>query len=203
LPLDWPPTTTEASEFEAGGNGGAWKWGGGGAWEWGGGGKNPLFWVHGMNWEISDCDLWSTWSVIHTSGIYAPKISGHNFLGWQTAKWGLILRNQIYNGGACHWFDQAKQILFEGNTCIGNNPMTMGNNIDTYGGGYAQHIYLGSNHIAQVWGNDREVMTYDNAGQSYFGPVVNVSADGVTYYTEPHPHYRSWTGEKVAQIYGY
>ena len=23
------------------------------------------------------------------------------------------------------------QILFEGNTCVGNNPMTMGNNIDT------------------------------------------------------------------------
>ena len=61
--------------------------------------------------------------------------------------------------------------------------------VDTDGGGFATHIYIGSNKISQVWGNDREVMTYDNAGQSYFGPVVNVSADGLTYYTESHPHY--------------
>ena len=35
-----------------------------------------------------------------------------------------------------------------------------GNNVDSYGGGYAHHIYIGGNSIAQVWGNDREVMTY-------------------------------------------
>jgi hypothetical protein len=42
------------------------------------------------------------------------------------------------NGGACHWFDQAQQVIFENNTCTGNNPMTMGNNIDTYG----EHTHL-------------------------------------------------------------
>ena len=39
----------------------------------------------------------------------------------------------------------------------------MGNNVASYGGGYAHHIYIGRNHISQVWGNDREAMTYDNA----------------------------------------
>ena len=102
------------------------------AWEWGGGGKNPLFRIHASNWEVSDCDLWSTWSVFHTSGIYAPVISGHSYLGWQTARWGLIQRNKIFNGGACHWFDQGKQILFEENTCIGNNPMSKRTSIHHY-----------------------------------------------------------------------
>jgi hypothetical protein len=27
------------------------------------------------------------------------------------------------DGGACHWFDQAQQVVFENNTCTGNNPM--------------------------------------------------------------------------------
>ena len=42
------------------------------------------------------------------------------------------------------------------------------------GGGYAHHIYIGRNHISQVWGNDREAMTYDNAGNAYFGGISKV-----------------------------
>eukprot|EP00041_Stephanoeca_diplocostata_P029079 m.848888 g.848888 ORF g.848888 m.848888 type:complete len:528 (+) comp23490_c2_seq17:528-2111(+) len=37
-------------------------------WTFHGGGFNPLIWVHGINFEVSDCDLWSTWSVIHRWG---------------------------------------------------------------------------------------------------------------------------------------
>ena len=48
----------------------------------------------------------------------------------------------------------------------------------TDGGGFAHHIYIGSNSIEQVWGNDREVMTYDNAGNAYFGPIASTSANG-------------------------
>mmetsp|Transcript_22093 Transcript_22093/g.66317 ORF Transcript_22093/g.66317 Transcript_22093/m.66317 type:complete len:262 (-) Transcript_22093:2313-3098(-) len=153
-------------------------------WTFEGGGYNPLIWVHGINFEVSDCDLWSTWSVIHSSGIDNPVLSGWTYSGFQSARYGLVLRNTIYNGGACHWFDGAKQVVFEANTCIGNNPMTMGNNIDSYSGSSGTHIYIGSNHISQVWGNDREVMTYDNAGMSYYGPVLGTSADGTTLTTQ-------------------
>ena len=45
----------------------------------------------GQNFEVSDCDLWSTWSVFHSSG----PVGG---------RYGLMTRNQIYNGGSCHWF---------------------------------------------------------------------------------------------------
>ena len=50
---------------------------------------------------------------------------------FSSARWGLIANNTIMNGGACHWFDQAQQVVFENNSCTGNNPMSMGNNIDT------------------------------------------------------------------------
>ena len=43
----------------------------------------------------------------------------------------------------------------------------MGNVIATYSGGYQQHIYMGSSSEGQIWGNDRESMTYDNAGTPY------------------------------------
>jgi len=43
---------------------------------------------------------------------------------------------------------------------------------------YAQHVWWGDNTIQNVWGNDREVMTYDNRGNQYFGPVADLSSDG-------------------------
>ena len=68
----------------------------------------------GQNFIVSDCDLWVSGTVFKCDG-------GHQ------ARFGLIANNTIMNGGACHWFDQAKQVIFENNTCTGNNPMTMGN----------------------------------------------------------------------------
>ena len=75
-------------------------------------------------------------------------------------RYGLIVRNMIYNGASCHWFDNVREMIFEGNTCIGNEATAGGNVIASYEGGFAHHIYIGSNHISQVWGADREVMTF-------------------------------------------
>jgi len=57
----------------------------------------------------------------------------------------------------------------------------MGNNLDTYGGGFAQHVYLHANRIASVWGNDREVLTTDgdeSSGNFAAGAARLLSADG-------------------------
>lgn len=97
-------------------------------WTFMGGGANPLVWIHGRNFEFTDCDLWGTWSIFHSSGPVG-------------ARFGLIARNEIHNGGACHWFDNAREVIFERNTCTGNNPMAMGNNIDSYRGGCV-HVCL-------------------------------------------------------------
>ena len=66
-----------------------------------------------------------------------------------------------------------------------------GSNIDTYGGGYAQHNWMSNNTYEFVWGNDREITTYDNAGGCYLGPIkqytrggLNLTATGTARATE-------------------
>ena len=64
-----------------------------------------------------------------------------------------------------------------------------------YGGGYAHHIYIGHNSISQVWGNDREVMTYDNAGNAYFGGIAKTDGTKLTIASGFDPKSHSYTNE--------
>ena len=89
----------------------------------------------------------------------------------------------------------------------GNNPMTMGNNIDTYGGGFAQHVYLHANKIASVWGNDREVLTTDgdeSVGDFAAGKAQEISSDGtnITLDCYAKPGTGNARGGQVAIIAG-
>ena len=96
-----------------------------------------LFDLQGKNFEISDSDLYSTWVT---------------FRCWSGgASWGLIANNTIYNGGAVHWFDEVAQIIYENNTAVGNSILSQGNNIDTYGGGFVHHVYMGASSFSMVW----------------------------------------------------
>ena len=137
----------------------------------------PVILLQGISAEVSDCDIYATWIAIASHGHYGPTSPAHS------TRFALIRNNTIWNGGACFWADQAKEVIFEGNTCTGNSPMSGGNGIMTYGGGYAQHVFWGTNTIRHVWGNDREVMTYDNRGNQYFGAVVGVSPNGINIST--------------------
>ena len=78
-----------------------------------------MFWIHGQNFVVEDCDLWSTWSVFHSTGITVPggtpaALAAPPPIG---GRFGLMRRNTIYNGGACHWFDNGRQLIFEENRC--------------------------------------------------------------------------------------
>jgi hypothetical protein len=137
----------------------------------------PVILLQGRSCEISSCDIYATWVAIASHGHYGPTSPAHS------VRAALIRNNTIWNGGACFWADQAKEVIFEDNVCSGISPMSGGNGIMTYGGGYAQHVFWGHNTIRHVWGNDREVMTFDNRGNQYFGPVVSVSVDGVNVTT--------------------
>ena len=152
---------------------------------------NALFTIRGRNFVIHECDLWATWQVVSTPGpSYNEEAGGRIYHGWNVARSGVITRNKMMHGGACHWFDSAREILWESNECQGNNVIAMGNTIATYSGGYQQHIYLGSSSDSGIYGNDRETMTYDNAGNTYFGRVRNVSADGLKYSVVGAPQTR-------------
>jgi len=95
-------------------------------WAFAGAGHNPLIWIHGLNFEIADCDLWSTWSVFHACSPKGMYLCGTNRGGGgnQTARFGTVVRNTVWNGGSCHWLDNVGQIVFESNSCTGNNPVS-------------------------------------------------------------------------------
>ena len=86
------------------------------------------------------------------------------------------------HGGSCYDLEQVQQVIFEDNHCIGQG-MSPGNGIATHGGGVAQHVFLGGNTIEQVWGEDRECMTFDNRGNQYFGAVTAIDDSGMNYST--------------------
>ena len=52
--------------------------------------------------------------------------------------------------------------------------MAGGNNIATYSGGFTQHLYLAGNAYYHAYGNDRETMTFDDAGSVYMGQAVQI-----------------------------
>jgi hypothetical protein len=96
-------------------------------WIFSGGGRNPAIPIHGKNFVVSDSDLWVSGTVFKSDGQYTSHLCPSNRTGdssvWESfidadcvfssARWGLIANNTIMNGGACHWFDQVQQVVFE------------------------------------------------------------------------------------------
>jgi hypothetical protein len=146
-----------------------------------GGNGPPVILLQGRSSVVSDCDIYATWLAIASHGDYGGPPRQHGEPA--SARFALVRNNTIWNGGACFWADQVKEVIFEENTCSGISPMSGGNNVATYGGGYAQHVFWGANSVRNVWGNDREVMTFDNRGNQYFGAIASVSADGTNVTT--------------------
>ena len=118
----------------------------------------------GTNWRVSHCDILGTGVIFW---------SGGSCQGYGGAAWGQISDNRVRNGGNALAMDQWKQVVVENNDVSGASLASAGNNIASYNGGYAHHVAVLNNSITDVWGGDREVMTYDNAGGAYFGPLAS------------------------------
>lgn len=140
----------------------------------------PLLALHGRIFEVTDCDLFSTYDVIQsmtTNWMCNKAVWPNNCHG---AFFGVVARNRIYNGGAAHFTNQWNQVIFENNYIHGISVIAMGQSIGTAPwGGYDAHILIQDNHYRFVWGNDREVMTFDDAGGSYFGTLQSVNGTGL------------------------
>lgn len=128
---------------------------------------------------VTDSDLYGAGGAIIFSSLSGP------------ARFGDVSRNRIWNGMTSHWFDNARDVIFESNHMTGVSLTAYGSNIDTYGGGYAQHNFMSNNTYEMVWGNDREITTYDNAGGCYMGPIrffqsgsLNLTGSGTAQSSE-------------------
>jgi hypothetical protein len=103
--------------------------------------------------------------------------------------------------------NQWNQVIFERNSVTGISPIAGGNSVGTGpGGGYDQHIYHGENRIQYVHGNDREIITFDDAGGAYFGTLARVSGTEVTLGFDARSsgslEWGSWGGAAMVVLNG-
>eukprot|EP00911_Craspedida_sp_UC1_P001117 UC1_evm1s839 len=76
------------------------------------------------------------------------------------------------------------------------------------GGGRAHNVYHARNRMQFVWGNDREMVTFDDAGAAYLGRVASVSTDGLTLTlvddarSSISGEWRGWDGAAVSVLNG-
>lgn len=146
--------------------------------------------INGRNFVVTDNDLYGSYNVITSQrqGALGPDSAykcneagaddpDNNCHG---ANFGVVARNVIFNGGAGSVMNQWQHMVFEHNVQQGVSLMAMGQALGTADGGYAQHNFIADNTYQFVFGNDREVMTFDCAGGLYFGPLASVSPDELT-----------------------
>ena len=128
--------------------------------------------VNGRNWEVSDCDIYSSWGVFtqpHTALLDPKEMGGYGYLA----------RNRLFNGkGPTVDCDGAKQWIVEDNVVTGVSPMSGGNSIATGEAAFMHHLYWGRNSFQFDWGQDREIMTFDGGGIGYGGAMASVDTTG-------------------------
>ena len=125
--------------------------------------------LRGRNFEVSDCDIYASNYALHI----------------MKAKVGVITRNRLLYGGRGYSMENTERLVFEGNTVAGNNLLAIGNDITTFWTNYSMHIYYANNHIQQMYGADREMMTLDGGGGAYWGKIASASGTKLTLAADP------------------
>eukprot|EP00040_Diaphanoeca_grandis_P015116 m.76958 g.76958 ORF g.76958 m.76958 type:complete len:898 (-) comp24959_c0_seq1:84-2777(-) len=182
-------------------------------WTWGLNDNGALLNLQGSEYLVEDNDLYSDSAVItSTTGPNICPVQMNNktvMAHCHGSMWGTIRNNRIYNSGPSHFMAQWKQIIFEQNQIVGVSVVAGGQSLGTGpGGGYAHHVYHHANRIQFVWGGDREIVTFDDAGAAYLGAVEAVSADGLTITlkedarTSVSGEWGGWDGSAVTVLNG-
>ena len=148
--------------------------------------------LRGRNFEITDCDIYAS-----NYGLRIIK-----------GKTGLIARNRIRYGGRGYSMENTERLIFEDNHIEGNNLLAIGNDISTFFSTCCWHLYYARNHVEQMFGADREMMTLDAAAGAYFGTLAKVTGTRLTLAKDPvfrdyTPRPRTdWTGGVVQVLTG-
>jgi hypothetical protein len=132
--------------------------------------------LHGVNHVVVDNDIWGAAMLIGSWFMVGEPDNSNFWPNWRRGHaYSYIARNTLWNGQASHYMQLWRQVLFERNVITGATEAAGGQSLGTGPmGGMAQHIYHADNLIRFTWGGDREVMTYDDAGGAYYGPLASV-----------------------------
>lgn len=122
-------------------------------------------------------------------------------------QYSYIARNTLWNGQASHFMQLWRQVIFEQNSIIGATEVAGGQSLGTGPmGGMAQHVLHADNTVRFTWGGDREVMTYDDAGGAYWGPLAEVNGTVITLGADAWPasdaEMGGWSGGQVVVANG-
>lgn len=115
--------------------------------------------IHGSNFQVIDCDI-----LASNKGIEL----------WH-ARDGLIARNKIRYGIQGLMLECVDGVIVEDNQAIGGHLAASGNAFSTYSGSSAQNVYFARNKLGQMYGYDREALTFDGAGGTYWGKLAQIN----------------------------
>lgn len=156
------------------------------------GSNGAVLMTNARNWEVTDCDLYSTTTVISSQ---RPSCRAKVWPGQCHASYyGYVARNRLWNGAAAHVMNQWMQVIFEQNDISGTSLMAMGQAVGSSAGGYDHHIAVLDNSYHFVFGNDREVMTFDDAGGAYWGALSAVEGATLTIAHDSKATTSEWGG---------
>lgn len=148
--------------------------------------------VHGMNFEIRDCDVLASDIALFLKDTRYGRITGNTFL----------------YGGRGYRIESSRELVFENNTVEGFDLTAIGNDIATFWSNACTHIYFAHNKLRRMFGADREMMTLDAGGGAYLGRVAAVEGNRITLAADPafkdyapQPH-QAWTGAAVVILEG-
>ncbi len=156
------------------------------------GSNGAVLMTNARNWEVSDSDLYATATVISSQ---RPSCRAKVWPGeCHASYYGYVARNKIWNGAAGHVMNQWMQVIFENNDISGASLMAMGQAVGSSAGGYDHHIAVLDNSYHFVYGNDREVMTFDDAGGAYWGALAAVNGANLTIAHDSKATSEEWGG---------
>lgn len=126
-------------------------------------------WVCGRNFEIRDCDIYTS-----GRGIFCFR-----------ASCGCITGNRVEYGVNSYYLESVERVAFEGNAFAGAGLSATGNSIPSTNQGRTTHIWISRNRFRRAFGQDMELLTTDCAGIAYTGTVASVTGDQLTLAENP------------------
>lgn len=164
--------------------------------------------LHGVNHVITDNDIWGIGTLINSFSDLGDPPAANSWPSWRRGHaYSYIARNVLYCGQASHFMQLWRQVIFERNVIFGATEAAGGQSFGTGPmGGVAQHVLHADNTIRFTWGGDREVMTTDDAGGAYYGPLESVNGTVLTLAGDAWPasdwEMGGWYGSQVLVLNG-
>lgn len=125
--------------------------------------------LKGQDVQVTDCDLYHSRYAIECINVRDALITNN------------VLKacGYVFYGG--------ERVIFEKNQYSGHHLTASGGSIALYGSdnNACRHYYYAHNVIQQMYGGDREALTFDGHGHAYIGKIKNIKGRKITLMSVP------------------